>query len=672
MTDHDPPGAARPRAGATPETLTRAGLNLIQQALSIFDSDLRLAAHNRRYQEMFDLPDALVSPGTSFEDTIRFLVLRGEYGPQHDPETAVRQRVEIARAFHPHYMERERANGRWISVEGSPLPQGGWVTVYTDITEIKYQERLLRARSADLSDQVLGHAERLAQANRALAATNAALEEAKRELTEMEARTRLTTEMMPAHIAHVNRDLRYTYSNRRLNSVLPGRPSDVIGLHGREALGHATFERISAALDKALRGVPSVLEFTDDESGRRIRAAFTPDRIGKGAINGVYILSMDVTEEAQARAALAQTHKRELAAQLTSGLAHDFANLLTIILGLQGRLEKLDLATDARELVSATMAAARRGGVLLDRIGSISGKRRLRPVPTGLPSFLRDLGILAAGVLPPGIRLTTGARGIGGHLMLDAGSLQDALLNLILNARDAIGPRGGEIAVRIAALRDTWLDITVEDDGPGFTPEALLRGADPFFTTKGGEGSGLGLAMVYDFAKLAGGTIRLSNRPEGGARVILRLPLRPVAAASESHLVLLVEDNDEIRVAVREMLRNLGHNVIETASAEEAEALADLPAVDRVLSDITLPGGMSGAELAGRLAARRPELWLGLMTSLPQSDRLRQHTEARFAVLPKPFDTGQLAAFLDLGAGQPASGDGPAPGPAPAPSETPQ
>src|SRR5690606_17134048 len=201
---------------------TQAGLNLIQQALSIFDSELRLAVSNRQYQVMFGLPDALTRPGTSFEETIRYLVLRGEYGTVSDPEEAVRVRVEQARAFVPHYMERRRPDGRTISVEGSPLPQGGWVTVYTDITGIKAQEALLRGRSAELSEEVLNRTERLAQANRELAATNAALEEAKRELTEMEARTRLVTEMMPAHIAHVGRDLVYTYSNRRLSAIMPG------------------------------------------------------------------------------------------------------------------------------------------------------------------------------------------------------------------------------------------------------------------------------------------------------------------------------------------------------------------------------------------------------------------------------------------------------------------
>jgi signal transduction histidine kinase/CheY-like chemotaxis protein len=637
-----------PQSDEVRATMTRAGLNLIQQALSIFDSDLRLAVCNRRYQEMFDLPDAMIAPGFSFEETIRYLVNRGEYGPVDDPDEAVRVRVEAARAFVPHYMERQRPNGRWVSVEGAPLQQGGWVTVYTDITEIKLQERLLRARSEELSDQVLTHAERLGQANRELAATIAALEQAKRDLTEVEARTRLTTEMMPAHIAHVGRDLRYTYSNRRLTSVLPGRPSDILGLHGRDALGAETFARIEPNLAAALRGDSSVLEFTDDDSGRRIRAAFTPDRAGAGPIGGVYILSMDVTAEAQARAALAQTHKRELAAQLTSGLAHDFANLLTIILGLQRKLESLPIDDAARDLVAATIGAARRGGILLDRIASISGHRELRPSPTDIAGFASDLVTLARAALPARHRLDIEAKATEAAILIDAGGLQDALVNIVLNARDAMGEAPGTIRIAMRPIRDTWYEIAVEDEGPGFSADALDRALDPFFTTKAGEGSGLGLAMVYDFVKLAGGTIRLENRTPRGARVTLRLPLRLAEAlpGRPPGMVLLVEDSEPIRIAVREMLRGLGHAVIETASAEEAEALASVPGIDLILSDIMLPGGASGLALAERLAGRPGMPECRLMTSLPAGDPRREQAEARFAVLAKPFDAGALARFL--------------------------
>ncbi len=636
----------------TNDKLTRAGLNLIQQALSIFDRDLKLAVCNQRYQEMFSLPDWLVRPGAGFEDTIRYMVMRGEYGPQSDPEAAVRTRVEAALAFQPHYMERQRPNGRWISVEGAPLPQGGWVTVYTDITEIKLQEQLLRARSEELSGQLFAHAERLSLANRELAATNAALAEAKRELTEIEARTRLTTEMMPAHIAHVDRDLVYTYSNRRLSTLIPGIPDNMVGLHASDALDADTFARILPPMQRALADEANVTEFTHEESGRRIRVALTPDpglsdEDGHTTGGGIYILSTDITEETQARAALMQTRKRELAAQLTSGLAHDFANLLTIILGLQGRLSRLqDLPPGAAEIARATLGAARRGGTLLERIGAISGHRELRAEATNLASLLDDLQMMARPSLPGETRLQVTLEPGLGPVILDPGALQDSLLNLILNARDAIGPAGGAIELNVRRRRDTWIEITVEDSGPGFSDEALRHGTEPFFTTKGGEGSGLGLAMVYDQTSLAGGSLRLANRPEGGARVTLRLPLRSADGHVESQLVLLVEDDPDIRTDTREMLCAIGHNVIEAASAEDARVLARLDGLGLILSDINLAGGETGLDLLRVLRPQLPGVAMGLMTSLPPGDGLYARAARTFPVLRKPFETDDLRAFL--------------------------
>ena len=635
------------------EKLTRAGLALIQQALSIFDADLRLALCNPRYQEMFDLPDYLVTPGASFHDTIDFLVARGEYGPQPDPEAAVRKRVETARAFQPHYMERRRANGRWVSVEGAPLPQGGWVTVYTDITEIKLQEALLRARSEELSDQLLTHAERLSQANRELAATNAALEEAKRELTEIEARTRLVTEMTPAHIAHVDADLIYSWSNRRLSLLMPGVPADVVGLPARAVLG-STFARLEPHMRRALSGEATVCEVTHEDSGRRIRVALTPDPGG-----GAYILSTDITAETQARAALTQTRKRELAAQLTSGLAHDFANLLTIIMGLQGKLARqAGLPEDGADLVRATLAAARRGGTLLQRIGAISGERRLRLEAVALEPLLDDLKMMTSASLPDGITLGIDLQPGLDTVVLDPGALQDSLLNLILNARDAMAGRHGTIRLSAFRTGDTWIDFRIDDQGTGFSAEALKRGLDPFFTTKAGEGSGLGLAMVFDHASLAGGSVRLTNifgdmpaggsrpAPPAGARVTLRLPYRPAGGRQESMMVLLVDDNPAIRQTVREMLCAQGHSVVETASAAEAETLAGLEGVGMILSDIDLGEDVTGLALAHRLQDAHPGLAIGLMTALPPEDPLYRSAAAAFPVLSKPFDAAGLNGLL--------------------------
>jgi len=240
------------------DTLILAGLNLIQQGISLFDQDLKLVMFNQPMMQMFNLTPEIARPGNSFGDVIRYLAAQGEYGDVGDLDEFVAARVQLAREFQPHYMERTRANGRTISVEGTPLPQGGWVTVYTDITRLKQNDLMLRARSKELSGLVLERSEELAQTNRELEATIAALQETQRQLTEIEARTRLTTEMMPAHIAHVDLNEVYTYSNRRLSSVMPGRPGNVVGMSFLQALGPVVYDRIKPQLDQAMGGQATV------------------------------------------------------------------------------------------------------------------------------------------------------------------------------------------------------------------------------------------------------------------------------------------------------------------------------------------------------------------------------------------------------------------------------
>ncbi|WP_082649347.1 PAS-domain containing protein [Ruegeria atlantica] len=616
--------------------MTTAGLNLIGQALSIYDSQLRLVVSNRPFQTMFELPDRLVQPGALFSDTIRHLASNGEYGDVDSVEEAVDLRVNQALTFESHYIERVRANGQVISVEGAPLPKGGWVAVYTDITNTKQAEALLRARSEELSGQLLDRAEELSATNRKLAATNSALEEAKRQLTEIEARTRMTTEMMPAHIAHLDADGRYDYSNRRLNSVMPGRPSEILGMHISQALGSAAFTRVQAHLKKAYSGETSVFEFTEDQDSRRIRVSFTPD--GEG---GVYIMSVDITEETQARVALQQTRRRAMAAQMTSGLAHDFSNLLTIILGMQSRLEKMDLPEDARELIDATKQTARRGGQLLNRIADMTGNRTPQPKATDMRGLLEDLRILASPSLPRGVGLSVVNALPDKALMLDPGMVQDALLNLVLNARDACGETG-QITISAHTIGEIWTEIAVSDTGPGFSKDALDKALNPFFTTKGDKGSGLGLPMVYDTVKLAGGDLSLRNTPSG-ASVILRLPYRAAPPVQEG-LVLLVEDSNDLRSQFRDMLVDIGFAVIEATSCDEAIALAkDVKDIALVLSDIRLEGQETGLDLLAKLEPTLPRI---LMTSLPYSDPLYREALKRAPVLRKPFTRAQLSALI--------------------------
>lgn len=631
-TQHDPfapdAGIQRMTSPDPHADLTQSGLNLIGQALSIFDADLRLAVWNRPFLDMFALPPPLARRGARFEDIIRHMVARGEYGPQPDPEAAIAERVAQARTFQAHYLERTRPNGQTIAIEGAPLAQGGWVAVYTDITETKRQEALLRARSDALSQQVLDNAERLSAANRELAATILALREATANATSAEARTRQVTEMVPAHIAHIDAEYRYGFSNQQLAHVFPGARDDVVGLSVEEALGPETFARLRPYLDGALSGTPQVFEITHEPSARRIRVALTPDRSG----GGTYVLSTDVTAEVQAREALGQVARRTLAAQMTSGMAHDFGNLLTIILGLQDRLAHAGLPESAAQDVQTTLAAARRGVQLLERLSQISGTRDAAPQPTDLAALLGDLVAMARPSLGEGIRLIPDIDLPRGAVLIDHGFLQDTLLNLILNARDAMAGRG-EITLS-ARLAGAMFEITLADTGPGFTPEALRRATEPFFTTKAGQGSGLGLSMAYDQTKLAGGSLRLTNG-DRGAVVRLRLPWRPVSP----RMVLLVEDDDDLRAGLRRMLTAQGHSVIEAASASEARAMLDLPGIELILSDLQLGDG-SGADLVG--GSDLPGL---VMTALPVDDPGR--AGLRGPVLTKPFGPAALAAAID-------------------------
>ncbi len=279
--------------------LLRSGLNLIQQALSIYSNDLKLVFANQRFRAMFGLSPSLCEPGADFADTIRFLAEAGEYGEIDDIPAFVGDLVQKALTFEQHYIERKRSNGRWISVEGGPLRQGGWVTVYTDITDIKRQEDMLRTRSDELSGRLLDRSEELAKANRALEATISRLHETQQHLEATEARVRLAAETTPAHIARLDRQERYTYSNQRLPLSAANGAENLIGHSAYDILGPTIYQEIAPALHAALAGNAKVVEFTVPEDGRLIRSAFTPDTSSSNAVTGAFVLSTEITTPQQ-------------------------------------------------------------------------------------------------------------------------------------------------------------------------------------------------------------------------------------------------------------------------------------------------------------------------------------------------------------------------------------
>ena len=623
--------------------MTLSGLNLIKQAISIHDQDLKLMVANRRFQRMFNLPDHLVTQGAEFRDILFYLSERGEYGPIDDIDVFVDEKVELARAFEPHYFERTRANGTSISIEGNPFAQGGWISVYTDITDAKRQEEFFRSHAESLSDDLVRHSEALVQANREMAATVTALEAAKQALTDSRENLALVNAMMPAHIAHVNAQGAYTHSNGKLHTILPMPDANIIGRRFEDVLGAHVWTHVGPRFHNVLAGEPSISEFYDDGSGRFIRLAMTPDFDGDGAVQGSYILSMDVTDEVSARTALTHARRRELATQLTSGMAHDFSNLLTIILGQQAQLETLGASNPDIAKASATIkSAAKRGGALIESLSRIESTRTLEPISVKVAAFLEDVVQLARAAVPDQIVLTVQSTIPDERLVFDPGFAQDALLNLVLNASEAMNGVGN-VALELSRLQDGMLEFLVLDDGPGFTAEALTNALAPFYSTKRGKiGRGLGLSAVFDFAKTCGGSLRLRNRPDQGASVSLRIPYAPVKAA-EAGLVLLVDDDDDVRMTVRTFLRRAGHSVIEAVSVAEAKKLVGIEGLSHVVSDLAIGQFETGLDMAKIVPPHIPVL---IITGLPKTDELRMRAEQSNRVLSKPFEFAALETAL--------------------------
>ncbi len=624
--------------------MIRSGLNLISQAISIHDQDLKLVHANDRFQAMFDIPDDLMAPGADFATTLTHLAVHGEYGQVDDIDVFVQDKVALARKFEPHYFERSRANGTSISVDGCPLDEGGWITVYTDITEIKQQEERNRSHTESLSEELLDRSAKLAATNRELTATVRALELARQELQASRERLDLINRMTPAHIAHVDANGLYTHSNGWLARILPETEADVIGRHMRDVLGRHVWSHVAPQFEQAFAGKENVSEFRDDQSGKYVRLAMTPEVGPRGDVEGIYILSTDVTEEVTTRNALTYSRRRELATQLTSAMAHDFSNLLTIIMGQQSRLDSIrDVDPEVLDISDTIKSAARRGADLVGRLNSVSPQLGIDPSTVKLDPFLKAFLALAQAALPDGITCELINDLPDDRLIFDAGFAQDALLNLVINAGEACGEQGA-INIHIRKTPDKQLQIQVLDDGPGFEPDALDKALNPFFSTKDGKvGRGLGLTSAYDFAKSSGGILKFANQPKGGAIVTMRIPYL-IPTPDEHGLVLLVDDDDDVRKSVRGYLRAYGHDVIEAASVNEATQLLTIDGLSLIVTDLDIGKSGTGLDVA---KAAPPHVPVLVITGLPGDSDLRQAAQNAHLVLSKPFGFDDLKRQLD-------------------------
>jgi PAS domain S-box-containing protein len=396
-----------------------------------------------------------------------------------------------------------------------------------------------------------------------------------------------------------------------------------------------------------------------------------------GQLVGFAKITRDLTERHAVEEKLRQVQRMEAIGQLTAGITHDFNNLLTVILGNLELLERLQSQDDnaigsdrAARCISTAVEGGRRAAALTRRLLAFSRQQALEPEAVDVRRLIHRVRELLERTLGEAIKIQVNLAPGLGFVFADISELENAIINLAVNARDAM-PNGGSIvieAVKVDAVpangdRDhaegPHILIDIADTGVGMTQEVMSRAFEPFFTTKGsGRGTGLGLSQVYGFVKQSGGHIAVDSQPGLGTSVKIYLPrhfpeagaeaaanLRKPASAKEmgSDTILVVEDDDAVRAFGTEVLRCLGYTVLEAANAGDALKILESRFDVRLLfTDMGLPGQMNGWQLSQEVSRRWPAIKL-IATTAYLRDAPRGGLGRGIAVLAKPFSFNDLA-----------------------------
>jgi PAS domain S-box-containing protein len=463
------------------------------------------------------------------------------------------------------------------------------------------------------------------------------------------------------------------------------------GYQAHEIVGEH-FSRFYTPEDQAA-GLPHLaLEIATDEGrferegwrvrkdGTRMWAHVVIDAIKSedGALVGYAKITRDITERhehqmalEEAREALFQSQKMESIGQLTGGIAHDFNNLLMAVLGSLELVKKRLPEADAKtvSLLDNAIQGAQRGASLTRRMLAFARRQDLQTEAVDLPVLTQGLIGLLERSIDPGIIIRTRFPAALPLALTDPAQLEAALMNLVVNARDAM-PDGGQITIAaseeplgldnaLALPPGVYACLKVSDTGAGMSPDVLTRAMEPFFTTKGvGKGTGLGLSMVHGLAEQSGGRLRIFSQPRAGVTVEMWLPAalgdegtpvrRPTFEAAPEHerralTILAVDDDGLVLMNTAAMLEDLGHTVLEAASGEAALHLLELhPDIDLLVTDQAMPH-MTGLQLAEFARARRSGLPVVLATGYAE---LPPGADPDMQRLAKPFTQAELAAVV--------------------------
>ncbi len=445
-----------------------------------------------------------------------------------------------------------------------------------------------------------------------------------------------------------------TFEEMLRDNLRHGRMLDAIGRE--EAFFQERMERHRS-------GGEALLSRRHDGRWLLLRDVRTPD-------GGVILINTDLTSVKEAEARLQRAQRLQTVGELTGGVAHDFNNLLSTMVGSVELLsDELADNPSARRYLAALERSIKRGASLTDRLLSYSRQQALRPAPVVVSAVIGALEEMLKRTLGEAIDIEVSADADLWPAMVDAHQFENAILNLALNARDAM-PCGGRLTISAGNVRVAACDLldevdvapgdfvrtTIADTGGGIPEDIVDKVFDPFFTTKEhGQGSGLGLSMVYGFARQSGGFVELDNTPGEGVAVSVYL-LRsaspaPAAAAPEPRPppkgvehVLIVEDDDDVRQIAVALLETAGYAVTEAARASEGlAALAGTPEVALAITDLGLPGGTDGYGFVRGARRLRPGLKFLMISGYPEKagDRATAD-EPPVAILPKPFKRVEL------------------------------
>ena len=394
--------------------------------------------------------------------------------------------------------------------------------------------------------------------------------------------------------------------------------------------------------------------------------SLVPMRGAEGRIVRLIGSSRDITRQVIAEEALRQSQKMEAMGQLTGGVAHDFNNLLTPIVGALDMLQRKGLGGEREQrLIAGAVQSAERAKTLVQRLLAFARRQPLQAVPVDIAKLVRGIGDLISSTMGPQIRVVVDAPDDMPAAWVDPNQIEMALLNLAVNARDAM-LEGGTLRISASVERvgldhrsklqpGSYIRLSISDTGSGMDEATLARAVEPFFSTKGvGKGTGLGLSMVHGLASQLGGALTIQSRPGLGTNVELWLPQSTTAAETDERApeaipsvvsagrALVVDDEELVRMSTAEILIDLGYAVVEAASGEEAMRLINGgEPFDLLVTDHLMPG-MNGTDLARTIRSARPSVSVLLISGYAEHEGI----DPDLPRLTKPFRKDELAASL--------------------------